>query len=212
MAKERWYSNLLQAFNLNIQHISAYHLSYEPGTVFYKLLNEGKLSVPGEDESFLQYELLVELSKNRGFIHYEISNFAQEGYFSLHNTNYWKQKKYIGIGPSAHSYDLASRQWNIADNKKYIAGIRSGKPFFESEILDTKAKYNDYILTSLRTMWGADIGYIKTAFGSEYADFILSRTKAFPESNIILQDNNILRLTPRGQFISDYIISELIIA
>ncbi len=212
MTAEKWCSNLLQTFNLNIQHISAYHLSFEPGTVFNNFLNEGKLSLPTEEESLEQFELLIEVSKTRGFIHYEISNFALEGYLSIHNSNYWKQKKYLGIGPSAHSYNLTSRQWNIADNKKYIDGVSSGNPLVEVEALDTKSKYNDYVLTSLRTMWGADINYIGDTFGSEYAKFILHKSKSFPESNIILQDNNILTLTPRGQFISNYIMSELIIA
>lgn len=212
MTSKKWYSNLLQVFNLNVQHISAYHLTFEPGTVFNKLLNEGKLTPIPEEESMEQYELLLDVSKTRGFVHYEISNFALEDYFSQHNSNYWKQKKYLGIGPSAHSYNIASREWNIADNKKYIEGINSGKPMIETETLDTKSKYNDYILTSLRTMWGADINYIRESFGSEYGEFILNKSKTFSEDNIILQDNNILRLTPRGQFISNYIISELIIA
>ncbi len=212
MTTKKWSSNLLQTFNLGIQHISAYHLSFEPGTVFYKSLNEGKLSLLSEDESLEQYELLVELSGNRGFINYEISNFALEDYFSIHNTGYWKQKKYLGIGPSAHSYNLISRQWNISDNEKYIKGIMSGDPRFEIEILDTRSKYNDYVLTSLRTMWGADINYIRNSFGRHYAEFILDKSRAFPEANIMLHDNNILRLTTRGRFISNYIISELIIA
>jgi oxygen-independent coproporphyrinogen-3 oxidase len=212
LTSKKWYSNLLQVFNLNVQHISAYHLTFEPGTTFAKLLNEGKLSPIPEDESMEQYELLLDVSKTRGFIHYEISNFALEDYFSEHNSNYWKQKKYLGIGPSAHSYNIASRQWNIADNKKYIEGMNAGNPMTETETLDIKSKYNDYILTSLRTMWGADINYIREAFGNEYGKFVLNKSKTFSEDNIIQHNKNILRLTPRGQFISNYIISELIIA
>ncbi len=209
MTAKMWYSNLLQTFNLFVQHISAYHLSFEPGTVFNKLLNEGKLARLSEDESLKQYELLIEVSKNRNFIHYEISNFALEGCFSVHNANYWKQKKYLGIGPSAHSYNLISRQWNISDNSKYLEGIKKGKPYTEIEILNTQTKFNDYVLTSLRTMWGINIDYIENSFGKTYAEFISERIRKFSESYIIKQDNN-YKLTHRGQFISDHIISELI--
>ena len=209
MTTDKWKSNLMQAFKLNIQHISAYHLTFEPGTEFYRLLNEGILSQLPDDESLKQFEVLIKLAQKNGFIHYEISNFAKEGYYSMHNTNYWKQKKYLGIGPSAHSYNYISRQWNIADNKKYVEGVGKGNPYTEKEMLDTTMKFNDYLLTLLRTMWGIDLAYIENSFGAKYSDHIAGKSKNFLNAGSITKDGNILKLTKKGKFISDYIISEL---
>ncbi len=204
-----WKSNLQQAFKLNVQHISAYHLTFEPGTEFYRLLNKGILSRQSDDESLKQFNLLTDLAQKNKFIHYEISNFAIKDYYSIHNTNYWKQKKYLGIGPSAHSYNYISRQWNIADNSKYIEGISKGIPYTEKEKLDTAMKYNDYILTSLRTMWGADLVYIENTFGAIFSDHAAGKSMKFIDGGNITKDANVLKLTEKGKFISDYIISEL---
>jgi len=209
MTTDKWISNLQQAFTLNVQHISAYHLTFEPGTLFYRFLSEGRLSRLSEDESLKQFKVLTSLAQKNRFIHYEISNFAREGYYAVHNTNYWRQKKYLGIGPSAHSYNYNSRQWNIADNKKYIDGINKGSPFTEKETLDTTTKFNDYLLTSLRTMWGIDLRYIKNSFGPQYSDSLAGKSKKFLDAGSMLRDRTILKLTNRGIFISDYIISEL---
>ncbi len=211
LTSDKWISNLKRAFGLNIQHISAYHLTFEPGTLFHRYLNEGSISQPSEDESLKQFELLTSMAEKNRFIHYEISNFAKQGYFSVHNTNYWRQKKYLGIGPSAHSYDLNSRQWNISDNDKYIEGINRNIPVTEKEILDTGTKYNDYLLTSLRTMWGMDLDYIKKSFGPQYSDYITGKSKKFLDAGNMLKDRTVLKLTVKGMFISDYIISELML-
>ncbi len=211
LTSDKWISNLKRAFGLNIQHISAYHLTFEPGTLFHRYLNEGSISQPSEDESLKQFELLTSMAEKNRFIHYEISNFAKQGYFSVHNTNYWRQKKYLGIGPSAHSYDLNSRQWNISDNDKYIEGINRNIPVTEKEILDTGTKYNDYLLTSLRTMWGMDLDYIKKSFGPQYSDYITGKSKKFLDAGNMLKDRTVLKLTGKGMFISDYIISELML-
>jgi oxygen-independent coproporphyrinogen-3 oxidase len=209
LTHEKWMSNLRHAFNLDIQHISAYHLTFEPGTLFYRFLSEGKLSHPSEDESLKQFEILTGMAQKNRFIHYEISNFAKKGYYSVHNTNYWRQKKYLGIGPSAHSYNFNSRQWNIADNDKYIEGINKGNKYTEKEILDTTTKYNDYLLTSLRTMWGINLRYIKNSFGSKYSDHVKSKSKKFLDAGNMIKVKTTLKLANRGIFISDYIISEL---
>jgi oxygen-independent coproporphyrinogen-3 oxidase len=209
LTHEKWMSNLRHAFNLDIQHISAYHLTFEPGTLFYRFLSEGKLSHPSEDESLKQFEILTGMAQKNRFIHYEISNFAKKGYYSVHNTNYWRQKKYLGIGPSAHSYNFNSRQWNIADNNKYIEGINKGNKYIEKEILDATTKFNDYLLTSLRTMWGIDLRYIKNSFGSKYSDHIKSKSKKFLDAGNIIKLKSTLKLSKKGIFISDYIISEL---
>jgi oxygen-independent coproporphyrinogen-3 oxidase len=209
MNTDKWISNLNKSFSLNVQHISAYHLTFEPGTLFFRFLSEGKLSQPSEDESFNQFQALTRLAQKNKFIHYEISNFAKEGYFSVHNTNYWRQKKYLGIGPSAHSYNYNSRQWNIADNKKYVEEINRGMPFTEMEALDTTTKFNDYLLTSLRTMWGVDLNYIENYFGSRYLNYINGKSKKFLDAGNMEKNRTILKLTNRGIFIADYIISEL---
>lgn len=209
MTTDKWKSNLQKALKMDVQHISAYHLTFEPGTEFYRLLNEGVLFQLPDDESLKQFELLINLAQKNGFIHYEISNFAKEGYYSIHNTNYWKQKKYLGLGPSAHSYNYISRQWNIADNNKYIEGVSKDKPYREKEILDTTMKFNEYILTSLRTMWGTDLAYIENSFGVKYSDYISGKSIKFLDTGSIIKDRYILKLTGKGKFISDYIISEL---
>jgi len=211
MSASKWETNIRQAINLGVQHISAYHLTFETGTLFYKYLNEGKLIRLSEDESLKQYETLTDLTRKNKFIHYEISNFAKEGYYSIHNSNYWKQKKYMGIGPSAHSYNLISRQWNVADNKKYIDGINKGIPSVKKETPGTKARFNEYLLTSLRTLWGTDMKYIEETFGKEYSDYVSARILKFLSAGTMIQDKSVLRLTNRGKFISDYIISELVI-
>jgi oxygen-independent coproporphyrinogen-3 oxidase len=207
-----WTKTLQHAMDLGVTHISAYHLTFEPGTVFYEYLNKGKLIAPTEDESLRQYGILVETANKNRFIHYEISNFAREGYFSLHNSNYWKQKKYMGLGPSAHSYNLVSRQWNVADNKKYMDSINKGITCARRETLDTKTRFNDYLLTSLRTMWGTDLEYIEGAFGPEYVDYMEAGITKFLSAGTMKRKKSVLTLTDRGKFISDYIISELIFA
>jgi oxygen-independent coproporphyrinogen-3 oxidase len=210
MTQGGWTKNLSRAMDLGIPHISAYHLTFEPGTLFHKYLNEGKLIAPSEEESLSQYETLINMTRKNKFIHYEISNFAREGYFSRHNTNYWRQKKYMGLGPSAHSYNMLSRQWNVADNKKYIESINKGIACARKEILDIKTRFNDYLLTSLRTMWGTDMEYAAEAFGSEYSDYLEAGITKFLSAGTMIRNKNILTLTNKGKFISDYIISELI--
>jgi len=212
MTAEGWTKNLSQAMDLGITHISAYHLTFEPGTVFYEYLNEGKLIAPSEEQSLSQYEKLINMTQKNKFIHYEISNFAREGYLSRHNANYWKQKKYMGLGPSAHSYNIVSRQWNVADNKKYIDSINKGITCARKEILNKKTRFNDYLLTSLRTMWGIDMEYISGAFGPEYSDYLEAGIIKFLSAATMIRNKSILTLTDKGKFISDYIISELILA
>jgi oxygen-independent coproporphyrinogen-3 oxidase len=212
MTTGEWTKNLSLAMDPGITHISAYHLTFEPGTVFYKYLNEGKLIAPSEEESLSQYETLINMTHKNKFIHYEISNFGREGYFSLHNTSYWRQKKYMGLGPSAHSYNTVSRQWNVADNKKYIYSINKGIVRARKEILDKKTRFNDYLLTSLRTMWGTDMEYVAAAYGPEYSDYLEAGIIKFLSAGTMIKNKNILTLTDKGKFISDYIISELILA
>ena len=158
--------------------------------------------------AFHQFNLLIEKSESAGFIHYEISNFGKPGYFSVHNTNYWKQVNYLGLGPSAHSFNGYSRQWNIRNVKRYIKAVNSGKPFFEKEELDIKARFNEYIMTSLRTMWGIDLEYVEKTFEKEGYDYIINLAGKFKEYGLMKQDKKTLVLTNQGKMISDNIISE----
>jgi oxygen-independent coproporphyrinogen-3 oxidase len=182
MSLKDWESNLDFSFSFDIKHLSAYHLTIEPGTVFGKMLEKGLISEIDENDSAAQFNTLIEKSENAGFIQYEISNFGKPGYFSIHNSNYWKQVSYLGLGPSAHSFNGYSRQWNIHDLKGYIKSVNTGKPFFESEELDIKKRFNEYIMTSLRTMWGIDLEYVEESFEKEGYDYVVIQRLWFDEA------------------------------
>jgi oxygen-independent coproporphyrinogen-3 oxidase len=200
--------NLDKSLQYDIKHISAYHLTVEPGTILGKMKNEGLFNETDEEESTNQFNLLVEKAEQAGFIHYEISNFGKEGYFSRHNTNYWKQVNYIGLGPSAHSFNGYSRQWNVRDVKKYISSVNKDNLLFEKEELDIKTRFNEYIMVSLRTMWGIDLDYVERVFAKEGYDYIINLANKFRDYGLMKQDNKNLVLTNQGKMISDNIISE----
>ena len=207
---KKWEENIDQTIKLNIQHISAYHLTIEPNTLFQKLQKNQKLNLPNEKESLEQFQLLVEKTKENGFLHYEISNFAKDGSISLHNTNYWMDVKYLGLGPSAHSYNLTSRQWNISNLRAYLDSITKGKIPFEVEILEEKEKYNDYMITSLRTMWGLNFEKLENEFDKKYLRYFLSKTENLIKENLLRKSGNNFFLTEKGMFISDNIIESLL--
>jgi oxygen-independent coproporphyrinogen-3 oxidase len=208
MGKKDWESNLDFSFSFDIKHLSAYHLTFEKGTVFGKMLEKGDISEIDEDDSNAQFNSLIEKAESAGFIQYEISNFGKPGYFSLHNSNYWKQVSYIGLGPSAHSFNGYSRQWNIRDVKGYIKAINTGMEFFESEDLGTKIRFNEYIMTSLRTMWGIDLEYVEKMFEKEGYDYVVNLATKYRNYGMMKQEKNSLVLTNQGKMISDNIISE----
>lgn len=211
MSLEEWSDNLDISFGFGIKHLSAYHLTIEPGTVFGKMLEKGTITEIDEEESVALFNLLIEKAEQAGFIHYEISSFGKPGFFSRHNSNYWKQVNYLGLGPSAHSFNGYSRQWNIRDLKGYIKALASGKPYFEREDLDLKDRFNEYIMTSLRTMWGIDLEYIEKTFEKEGYDYVVNLAGKFRDYGLLRQDNNNLVLTSQGKIISDNIISEFMI-
>ncbi len=211
MSPDEWASILDYTFSLDIKHLSAYHLTFEKGTVFGKMLEKGLIEEVDEEESIALFNILIEKAEAAGFMHYEISNFCKPGYLSLHNSNYWKQVNYVGLGPSAHSFNGYSRQWNVRDLKVYIKSVNAGKPFYEQEELDLKARFNEYVMTSLRTMWGIDLDYIERTFEKEGYDYIVNLAGKFKDYGLLKQDNNYLVLTNQGKFISDNIISEFMI-
>ncbi len=208
MTPDDWSADLDFTFAFPIKHLSAYHLTIEQGTVFGKMQKSGDLTEIDEDDSTAMFNRLIEKSEAAGFIQYEISNFGKPGFFSLHNSNYWKQVNYLGLGPSAHSFNGYSRQWNHRDLKGYIKAINGGKQFFESEELDKRTRFNEYVMTSLRTMWGIDLEFVETVFDKEGYDYVLNLSGKFRNYGLMHLEKKNLVLTNQGKMISDNIISE----
>ena len=204
-----WKRNLDIAFNLGIQHISSYSLTIEEKTKINHLIKTKKITELDDDISLQQYNLLIKESEKNDFTHYEISNFGKENYFSKHNSSYWLGNEYLGIGPSAHSYNRKSRSWNVRSNKKYISEIKNNRLPSETEILTNSEKFNDYIMTHLRTIWGVDTNYILKYFGEKIlSDFIIDLKKWENSKDLTHQDENV-KLTKKGKYISDAICSDL---
>jgi putative oxygen-independent coproporphyrinogen III oxidase len=206
-----WKEQLEKLLELNIQHLSAYCLTIEPKTVFAHQQRYGEINLPSDDVTLQQFKLMQKILREHGFLHYEISNFAQEGYISKHNSAYWLGNKYLGVGPSAHSYDGEERRWNVSNNIKYIQAVFAGDVFHEREMLTPQTKFNDYILTRLRTHWGLELDYVQT-FNEyfELAEFNKQVQKHLGLQNLILI-NNVLRLSDHGKFIADAIASDLFV-
>ncbi len=204
-----WCENLRKATSLDIKHVSAYHLIYEEKTRMYSMLKTGKIKQIDEELSNEMFSTLLEWMTKHGFINYEISAFGKEGYFSQHNSSYWNNRKYIGLGPAAHSFDGNNRSWNIASLNQYIKGIMFGFPIRESEHLSRDEKYNEFILTGLRTMWGIDLSELKDRFGEELYYYFRENIKNWIQKGFLISENNIVKLTRSGIFISDGIMSDL---
>ena len=207
---EEWESNLEEAIRLQIPHISAYHLIYEEGTALYKLLEAGKITPVEEELSVTLFSTLIDRLTEAGYLHYEISNFARPGCFSQHNSSYWTGKPYVGIGPSAHSYNRHSRQWNVSSLPLYIKGINEQSPEIEIEELDIHTRYNDFIITGLRTMWGIRLNDIRTLFGEDKLSYLNQQAKSYLQKGLLLQQHDTLTLSKEGIFISDGIMSDLL--
>ncbi|MBR5802949.1 MAG: radical SAM family heme chaperone HemW [Bacteroidaceae bacterium] len=207
---EAWNQELDQAVSLKVPHLSAYHLTYEEGTRLWQLKEQGLISEVDEETSVQMYAVLVGRLKEAGYQHYEISNFCQPGMESRHNSSYWKGVPYIGCGAASHSYDGVSRQWNVASIFNYIKGIEEGTPMIERENLDLNTRYNDYIVTSLRTMWGASLETIQARFGAVFFHHCLREARRHLNSNLLRQEGDVLCLTEEGVFLSDGIISDLL--
>ncbi len=209
MSMKQWKENLEITSDLPVQHVSAYHLTLEKDTVFHEWKRAGKLHEVDEEESWQQFDMLAEKLENAGFEHYEISNFAKPGCYSKHNTNYWRQEKYMGIGPSAHSYDLSSRQWNVPEIEKYTGGLKNKEDiFFEKEELDSFTRFNEYIMTGLRTTWGIDMNHVKNEFGEKLHEFLLEQLRQCP-NDVFVNEQGKIRLNKKGMFLSDSVISQL---
>ncbi len=204
-----WKEQVNKAMYLDIQHLSAYGLMYEEGTPLWRKMKKGEV-VPVDDEtSIAMYHYLVKTCVENGFEHYEISNFAKPGFRSRHNSAYWQEKSYLGIGPSAHSYNGISRQWNISSISQYCRKINQGETFYEKEILSLQDKYNDFVMVSLRTMDGINLEILQNRFGEKMYNHCLESAEAFINNGKLAIDKNFLRLTIDGVMTSDQIIVEL---
>ncbi|HVA98612.1 MAG TPA: radical SAM family heme chaperone HemW [Bacteroidia bacterium] len=209
LTNENWKKNLQQAFDLEVKHISAYCLTVEPKTALAQAIKKNKIKNVDEHQSADQFEIMLEEMKKNNFVQYEISNFCTENYFSKHNSNYWLKEKYVGFGPSAHSYNGNSRQWNIANNALYLQALLADQLAFEKEELSIEKNYNEYIMTSLRTMWGTDLSYINQKFGNNYSDYCKSESEKYIQSKDLILNENKLFLSDKGKLLADKIASEL---
>ncbi|MFH6933782.1 radical SAM family heme chaperone HemW [Flavobacterium sp. FlaQc-30] len=209
MTDEMWKQNIETALSFGIPHISSYALTVEPKTALSKLIQTGKIAEPQDEAASNHFMILVDTLQKNGFIHYELSNFGKENYFSKNNSAYWLGKKYIGIGPSAHSYDGEKRGWNIANNSLYLKAIQNNELPIETEILTISDRYNEYIMTGLRTIWGVSLDRIEKEFGLEYLNYLKKQSQKFLDDDLLSIENNILKPTPKGKFLTDGIASDL---
>lgn len=221
MSNEKWKQNIETALSFGIPHISSYALTVEPKTALNKLIQTGKIAKPNDDLAQEHFMILVETLEKNGFIHYELSNFGKENYFSKNNSAYWLGKKYLGIGPSAHSYDGISRSWNVSNNAIYLKSLEENKLPNEIEILSKADRYNENIMTGLRTFWGVSLDRIEKEFGNDYLEYLNKQIEKHIKNNLLeivtSSDSyfgrncieKILRTTKKGKFLTDGIASDL---
>ncbi|MEI6851776.1 MAG: radical SAM family heme chaperone HemW [Bacteroidota bacterium] len=206
-----WKENLNKTIEFSVPHISAYALTVEPNTNLEVLISKRKLAAVSEAETINQFKYLMSFLKEQGFIHYEISNFCLPGFTSIHNSSYWDGPPYLGVGPSAHSFDRTSRQWNCSHLDQYIGSIEQNSLPFEREVLTPDQKYNEYIMTSLRTAKGLNAEFVEKEFGENYADHMMASLHKYDSGDWIETLNNNICLTDEGKLFSDLISSELFI-
>ena len=207
---ETWKEDLQQAIALHPEHISAYHLIYEEGTALWKLREQNQVEEADEDLSVTLFKTLIEELTHAGYEHYEISNFCLPGLHSRHNSSYWTGKKYLGCGPSAHSFNGTSRQWNVASLDKYIQSIQQGESDYEIEELDIYTRYNDFVITTIRTHWGMSLSHLRSTYGENLYQYCLRMAKPHLEQGVLEIKEDTLKLTKEGIFISDGIMSDLL--
>lgn len=209
MDSAKWRKNVQQAFALNVPHLSSYCLTIEKNTFFYHQKINKKITFPDDDTTAGQFEELMNETAANGFLHYEISNFCKPGFFSKHNSSYWKDISYIGIGPSAHSYNHYSRQWNVSNNSLYIKSLQEKIVPFEREVLTPVQKFNERILTGIRTMWGVDENELRNVFSEKFISRFRKQTLPYLESGHLNCNENIYSLSRKGKLIADRITSDL---
>ncbi|MDB4010890.1 radical SAM family heme chaperone HemW [Polaribacter sp.] len=209
LTHEEWQQNIQTALGFNVSHISSYALTVEPKTALEKLIKKGKIEKVDDVLAQEQFFILRDLLEKANFVHYELSNFGKENYFSKNNTAYWLGKSYLGIGPSAHSFDGKQRSWNVRNNTQYIKEIELNKLPIESEVLSDTDRYNEYVMTGLRTIWGVSLEKIKTDFGSKYVTYIQTESEKYIQQKLLYVEVNTLKTTKEGAFLVDGIAAHL---
>lgn len=209
MNNDRWLHNVNKALSFGVPHISSYALTVEPKTALHKFVKNGTVAKPSDEAAHEQFLLLTDVLQANGFVHYELSNFGKENYFSKNNTAYWLGKKYIGIGPSAHSYNGTCRSWNIANNSLYLKDIQEGKLPSEKEVLTVTDRYNEYVMTGLRTIWGVSINRVEAEFGVQFKEYLLAEADKYILQGFLSNQNGIIKTTREGKFLADGLASDL---
>jgi len=204
-----WLENIEMALSYNVPHISSYALTVEPKTALASFIKKGIIDDVDDEQAHEQFHILKEKLEEEGFIHYELSNFGKPSYFSKNNSAYWQGKSYLGIGPSAHSFNGRQRGWNVRNNSKYIKAIQNKELPIEMETLTQTDRYNEYIMTGLRTIWGVSLTKVETDFGRAFKDYLIEQSNVFINQHLLYIDDAHLRVTKKGQFLSDGIASEL---
>jgi len=209
LTDEHWQKNLDIAFSLDVPHISAYALTVEPKTALEVLIKKKKLAATSEEQVIRQFRMLMDAMKKPGFLHYEISNFCKEGHFSRHNSMYWDGGHYLGLGPAAHSYDGVTRRWNVASILHYADQISQNDRYYEEEQLTPVQKYNEFVMVSLRTMWGCDLSKIRDLFGEEVASRFIQLARQYLINGMLVVKDGVYFLTDEGKLFADGIASDL---
>jgi len=209
LSNGQWQKNIEMALHYNIPHISSYALTVEPKTALEQFIKKGIIDNVDDDLAQEQFHILVETLEAHDFVHYELSNFGKTEYFSRNNSAYWQGKPYLGIGPSAHSFDGNERSWNVRNNSKYIKAIEGDTLPRETEVLSTTDKYNEYVMTGLRTIWGVSLEKVENDFGKNYKDYLLLQAQPFINQHLLYIDDEKVLVTKKGKFLSDGIASDL---
>ncbi|SRX73391.1 radical SAM family heme chaperone HemW [Aequorivita antarctica] len=209
MSDKRWKENLEIALKLNVPHLSCYALTVEPKTALKKFIEKGIVPPVDEESAKQHYEILLTKTEEAGLENYEFSNFGKPGFHSRNNTAYWEGKSYLGIGPSAHSYDGKSRSWNVANNTKYIKSIEEEILPSETEMLSKEDKYNEYVMTGLRTKKGISLEKVESEFGKDYSEYLLKQAEIHLQNELLTQENQTLKISKKGKFLSDGIAADL---
>ena len=204
-----WKRNIKKAIELDVNHISAYCLTSEERTAMHHDIAKGKYELPSEDVTTEQFTTLISTLEEHGYEQYEISNFSKKGHNSKHNSSYWKQTHFLGVGPSAHSFNGKTRRWNVSNNGRYIKGANENNWLAEEEILDEPTRYNEYVMTSLRTSWGIDNQFLKANFSPQLMAHFIKESKRFILDNSLIQKGNFFTLSQSGKLLADRIASEL---
>jgi oxygen-independent coproporphyrinogen III oxidase len=204
-----WQDTVERALALPINHLSAYGLTLEPNTPYQRLVDQKKYETPREGVAAKHFKALVKTIKENGWDHYEVSNFCKSGNYSKHNTAYWQNKKYLGLGPSAHSFSGSHRLWNVSNNADYVTKISTGQPYYDSEILTNEDRINESLLTGLRTKWGVQVAELKEKYNYDVMNLYSNNINEWQEKGWVTTGQNELKLTSTGLLFADYIASEL---